>query len=71
MLFRSNAHVANPALPTAGDVYPLLDLVTPDYIVIGPMSRWAELYPPSVLSHYVSVFQAGEAAGAYEVFARR
>ncbi|MFN8377205.1 MAG: glycosyltransferase family 39 protein [Anaerolineae bacterium] len=66
-----NAHLANPSLPSAGDLYPVLDEVTPDFIVIGPMSRWAELYPADVLSHYELVFKAGESAGAYEVFARR
>jgi 4-amino-4-deoxy-L-arabinose transferase-like glycosyltransferase len=66
-----NAHVANPELPSAGDVYQLLSQVTPDYIVIGPMSRWADLYPASVLDQYTRVFSAGEQAGAYEIFARR
>jgi hypothetical protein len=66
-----NAHIADPSQPSAGEVYQTLNKVTPDYIVIGPMSRWAELYPPSVLSDYELVYKVGEQAQEYEVYARR
>ncbi len=66
-----NAHLANPALPNAGELYRMLEHVTPDYVVIGPVSRWAQLYPPAELTDYELVFADGAPGERYEVYARR
>lgn len=66
-----NAHIANPALPAAGELYDVFEHVTPDYIVIGPMSRWAALYPPGVLASYDLVFETGQTGNHYEIYAHR
>lgn len=66
-----NAHLANPALPNAGELYRMREHITPDYVVIGPVSRWAQLYPPAELTDYRLVFADGVPGERYEVYAHR
>jgi 4-amino-4-deoxy-L-arabinose transferase-like glycosyltransferase len=66
-----NAHIRDPRLPTAGEQYDLLKQRTPDYIVIGPSSRWAEVYPLSVLEHYELVYSVSDGGAWYEIYQAR
>jgi len=63
-----NAHLDNPANPPAGDLYDFRAVAEPDVVLVGPMSRWAGLYPETRLTEYEVIYAFEE---TYVVYARR
>jgi hypothetical protein len=66
-----NAHLLDPTKPSAGDMYHVLDELTPDYIVVGPMSYWAQLYSPQMLQDYELVFDQEDNDVRYQIYRHR
>lgn len=51
----------------ATEEYDFREEVNPDYLVIGPFSKWGGLYPESRLGDYVIIHSYGD----YDIYARR
>lgn len=63
-----NAYIRNFSDQPASAYYDFREHVTADYVVIGPFSRWAQLYDGR-LDDYTLVFTASD--GTYDVYRKR